>query len=273
MPPKKTSNHGAAVEKSSSEGAGVASSSIQSLKRKNEEGIVADSGPKQTKESHNDSDENNAWEARFSKLENNFDKLCTFLKSNMCQTEETYDEAEQETAEENLACSDDSEPTPVELWSEITKELKLEDSGAPAVSTSMADFLTKCMRKRPSEEAMKMLKEKAKEYGTPDNASDLDAPRVDDLVWDQLPSASRSRDAGWQAVQDNLLRGVTAVARVADQLITEGKNDEVHILLDALRFFGAVNVEICVKRQHGCGIVPPWQCGTMALAVWQCGMI
>ena len=42
MPPKKTSNHGTALEKSPSEGAGVASSSIQSLKRKNEEGIVAD---------------------------------------------------------------------------------------------------------------------------------------------------------------------------------------------------------------------------------------
>ena len=140
------------------------------------------------------------------------------------------------------------------LFADIARDLKLEESPAPSLSEDLAMMVRMCAREKPSEEAAKLLQDKAAEYGVPGNCTELAVPRVEDLVWDQLDMQTRTRDAALQGLQQRLLRGLTAVAQAMDAIVSKDEErhfeSEVRTLSDAIRFIGATNVDLCIKRRE-----------------------
>ena len=115
-------------------------------------------------------------------------------------------------------------------------------------------MVRKRAREKTSEEAAKLLQDKAAEYGVPGNCTELAVPRVEDLVWDQLDMQTRTRDAALQGLQQRLLPGLTAVAQAMDAIVAKDEERhyecEVRTLSDAIRFIGATNVDLCIKRRE-----------------------
>ena len=64
---------------------------------------------------------------------------------------------------------------------------------------------------------------------------------------------TRTRDAALQGLQQRLLRGLTAVAQAMDAIVAKDEErhyeSEVRTLSDAIRFIGATNVDLCIKRR------------------------
>ena len=73
--------------------------------------------------------------------------------------------------------------------------------GAALVDPDLVDTINLVIRKKPDDEKRAIFKEKIKQYPTPENCDKLKVPRVDHLLWDQLETQTRSRDASLQQVQ------------------------------------------------------------------------
>ena len=213
-----------------------------------------------------------ALEDRLSHLESQIGRICDYMESTIendngdtCQSEQgevSQDGDRPMEIGQGAQSQTDMEPGEISepvtkrhkaIFADIAKEFKLDDSDVAPLSEGLMEFITKCMRKRQSEDALAILKDKAKAYAKPGNCPDLSVPRVDDLIWDQLEKTTRAKDANWQAMQDNLLRGTTAVARAIDQLVQHDNSENMEIvrtLSDSIQFLGAVNVELCCKRRE-----------------------
>ena len=138
------------------------------------------------------------------------------------------------------------------LWAKIAKELKLEEELAPPLSQEVTDFLAKCLRKKPSQEAEKLMKED-KSFRQPSNCPELAVPIVEEAMWRKLDMTTKSKDLAWQNTQKTVLRGVTAVARAVDQLsaLQDPTTDEVVLTLThALQLLAATNVDLSFRRRE-----------------------
>ena len=212
-------------------------------------------------------------DSRLDRLERSLDKVIAFLSEG--QVDDESDPSDRSGEGQDGDCQDGGalvdppregadatedgelvEPPPKKpkqstLFADIARDLKLEESPAPSLSEDLATMVRKCAREKTSEEAAKLLQEKAAEYGVPGNCTELAVPRVEDLVWDQLDMQTRTRDAALQGLQQRLLRGLTAVAQAMDAIVAKDEErhyeSEVRTLSDAIRFMGATNVDICIK--------------------------
>ena len=215
-------------------------------------------------------------DSRLDRLERSLDKVIAFLSEG--QVDDESDPSDRSGEGQDGDCQDGGalmdppregadatedgelvEPPPKKpkqstLFADIARDLKLEESPAPSLSEDLATMVRKCAREKPSEEAAKLLQDKAAEYGVPGNCTELAVPRVEDLVWDQLDMQTRTRDAALQGLQQRLLRGLTAVAQAMDAIVAKDEErhyeSEVRTLSDAIRFIGATNVDLCIKRRE-----------------------
>ncbi len=70
------------------------------------------------------------------------------------------------------------------------------------------------------------LREKSDKYKCPENCPQLQTVRVNPELWNNLRTATKSRDLGLQRVQLRILKSLTAVAQLADKLLAARKNQE-----------------------------------------------
>ena len=191
-------------------------------------------------------------DSRLDRLERRLDKVIAFLSEGHVDDEnhpsDRSGEGQDGDCQDGVALADPpregadamedgelAEPPPKKLkqstlFADIARDLKLEESLA------------------------KLLQDKAAEYGVPGKCTELAIPRVEDLVWDQLDMQTRTRDAALQGLQQRLLRGLTAVAQAMDAIMAKDEErhfeSEVRTLSDAIRFIGATNVDLCIKRRE-----------------------
>ena len=206
-------------------------------------------------------------DSRLDRLERSLDKVIAFLSETHVDDEsdpsDWSGEGQDGDCQDGVALADPpregadamedgelAEPPPKKpkqstLFADIARDLKLEELPAPSLSEDLATMVRKCACEKPSEEAAKLLQDKAAE---------LAVPRVEDLVWDQLDMQTRTRDAALQGLQQSLLRGLTAVAQAMDAIVAIDEErhfeSEVRTLSDAIRFIGATNVDLCIKRRE-----------------------
>ena len=212
------------------------------------------------------------YENRMSRMEVNMDKMALMLSNHFGSYEEEDQEGggteESQECGPLPGCSQDGggdaplsganlhtlpKTTPkTGLWAKIEKDLKLEEELAPPLSQDVTDFLAKCLRKRPSLEAEKQMKED-KSFRQPSNCTELAVPIVEEAMWRKLDLATKTKDLAWQTTQKTVLRGATAVARAVDQIMAlqdPNMDDIVVTLTHALRFVAATNVDVCFRRRE-----------------------
>lgn len=204
---------------------------------------------------------------RIDKLELGMDKILAFIQTQ--EYEEYYegpdaDDASgtqgQAQAEYHEEEGELVEPPPkkqkTSLVAKLVQGLKLtEKTGESLSDTDLADTINQVARNKADEDKKSWIKDKIKQYPIPDNCGKLKVPRVDDLLWDQLESQTRSRDAGLQQMQLTLVTAITAVARATDDLIKrqafdESLESELTPLMDAIVLLNNVNADLSLKRRE-----------------------
>ena len=114
--------------------------------------------------------------------------------------------------------------------------------------------MQKCVQEQKIGEAVGLLQDKAAEYGVPGNSPELGIPWDKDLVWDQLDTQTRTRDATLQGLQQCFLQGLTAVGEAVDTIVTRDDErhfkPEVRMLLNATQFIGAATVDFGIKHRE-----------------------
>ena len=114
--------------------------------------------------------------------------------------------------------------------------------------------MQKCVQEQTIGEAVRLLQNKAAEYGVLGNCPELAIPWDKDLVWDQLDTQTRTRDATLQGLQQCFLQGLTAVGEAVDT--TRTRDDERHfkpevrMLLNATQLIGGATVDFGIKHRE-----------------------
>ena len=138
-------------------------------------------------------------DSRLDRLEHSLDKVIAFLSEGHVDDEndpsDRAGEGQDGDCQDGVASADPpregadamedgelAEPPPKKpkqstLFADIARDLKLEESPAPSLSEDLAMMVRKCAREKPSEEAVKLLQDKAAEYGVPGNCTELAVPR------------------------------------------------------------------------------------------------
>ena len=80
----------------------------------------------------------------------------------------------------------------------------------------------------------KMLEDTAAKYPAPSNCTNLDTPKVNAPIWDNLPQHTRSRDVKLQRVQKSLTKGLSALIQsFPTSQLTEVQHDALALLCNA----------------------------------------
>ena len=167
------------------------------------------------------------------------------------RTETSVEDDVAELLKGDTAAGDSTAADGGDLLASFAKQLGVEEETGPDVNPELAKIIDKAMRLKVGDDNKKRAQEKTKLYPRPGNTDSLCVPRVNDLIWDKMKPTTRSRDAGLQAVQQTLVKGATAVIRVADSLLSKqpALATELSTLLDAVYLLGSTVSELNQKRR------------------------
>ncbi|XP_072174616.1 uncharacterized protein [Diadema setosum] len=110
-----------------------------------------------------------------------------------------------------------------------------------AIDEELANSVTYLMTNNLEE---KTLEDTAHKYPCPANCQLIDSPRVNQTIWDNLSTTTRTRDARIQKVQRSLTRGVNAFLHTLDPEITEAQQDALALLCNANYELNALRKEL-----------------------------
>ena len=128
-----------------------------------------------------------------------------------------------------------------------------EDVG-PEINTQLAAIFNNMLSKRLSEEK---LKPKIELYPTPSNVPLLNPPKVNNVIWEKLSANSRSRDINIKRSQVRGTRGMVALAKLTEMLLTAKKSNGqldlqagIKLALDAFALIANSNYEVSLRRRE-----------------------
>ena len=134
----------------------------------------------------------------------------------------------------------------------MKNDLKSEEKGPP-IHEELAKIVTRLVRDGVLEEK---LQEKLNKYPQPENCKGLTKVRVNQLIWDNLSPGIRSKDLKFQKVQTSLVKGMTALAHVADAILKDvnaingGKALAQLEAIDSLSLLAHANTELNTRRKE-----------------------
>ena len=133
----------------------------------------------------------------------------------------------------------------------VKNDLKSEETGPP-IHKELAKIVTRLVRDGMLEDK---LQEKLNKYPQPENCEGLTKVRVNQLIWDNLSPSVRSQDLRFQKVQTSIVKGMTALARVADAILKNvnklnGGKALAQEAIDSLSLFAHANAELNTRRKE-----------------------
>ena len=137
---------------------------------------------------------------------------------------------------------------------EIVQELSNDDDVGPDVNTQLATIFTKLLGSRlPAER----IKAKMDENPPPGNVPMMQPPRVNDVLWNSLDQPARELDMKHKRIQAKLTRGLSALARLTETILTHKKTatlpDFTALLERAMTAFAllsSANYELSLRRRE-----------------------
>ena len=141
-----------------------------------------------------------------------------------------------------------------DLLGDYSQALHLDDKVGDEIQTPLANLLTNLLSKKLDEAA---LNKKADLYPRPANVPEIVTPAINTEIWGQLQKPTRSRDIKFQKAQGSNVKGLSALARLANTLL-EAKNkktsvsvpDCLKLCLDAFALFSNGNQEMNHRRKE-----------------------
>lgn len=101
------------------------------------------------------------------------------------------------------------------MLSDIANNFKLDNKKGPAVNQHLAKIVQGLMGEKLSD---KVLTETQNRYNRPENCEYLSITKVSHLIGDKLKPETRSNDIKLQRVQSALIKGVTPMVSIVENL-------------------------------------------------------
>ena len=103
----------------------------------------------------------------------------------------------------------------------ITQDLDVRQTGSP-ISDGLAGILTSLLKDKLTDEK---IQSKIDKYPRPSNVEGLRTPRVNHLIWNQLPAQVRTQNSKMQKSQNALVPSLVAMGRATELVLKESKGN------------------------------------------------
>ena len=115
----------------------------------------------------------------------------------------------------------------------IAKQLDVRVKTGSAISDGLAGILTSLLKDKLADEK---IQSKIEKYPRPSNVEGLQTPRVNHLIWNQLPAQVRTQDSKMQKSQNALVASLAAMSRATELVLQESKANKelVTCMTDAI---------------------------------------
>ena len=120
-----------------------------------------------------------------------------------------------------------------DLLATIAQDLDVREKTGSAISDGLAGILTSLLKEKLADEK---IQTKIEKYPRPSNVEGLCTPRVNHLIWNQLPAQVRTQDSKMQRSQNALVASLVAMSRATDLVLKESKGHQelVTCMTDAI---------------------------------------
>ena len=104
---------------------------------------------------------------------------------------------------------------------DIAQDLDLSEKTGSAVDEELANIVNSLLKDKIPDEKTQA---KVDQYPKPANIEGLRTPRVNPLIWSQLPAQVRTQDSKHQKSQNSLVTAVVAITKATDIVLTDKTN-------------------------------------------------
>ena len=153
-----------------------------------------------------------------------------------------------------LTVSDTEEDVRDESLAGFAQDLTTDEDVGPDLNGQLAEIMTNLLGKKLSDEK---IKTRVEEYPPPRNVPLLHPPRVNECIWELLKAGPRSADIRMRKIQVRVTRGLVALARLAEVILTHKKRgtapdlaDCLNKLLQSVALIANGNYEISLRRRE-----------------------
>lgn len=115
----------------------------------------------------------------------------------------------------------------------VAEDLDVREKTGSAISDGLAGILTSLLKEKLADEK---IQSKIEKYPRPSNVEGLRTPRVNHLIWNQLPAQVRTQDSKMQKSQNALVASLVAMSRATELVLKESKANKelVTCMTDAI---------------------------------------
>jgi len=115
----------------------------------------------------------------------------------------------------------------------IAQDLDVREKTGSAISDHLAGILMSLLKDKLADDKIQSRIEK---YPRPSNVEELRTPRVNHLIWNQLPAQVRTQDSKMQKSQNALVASLVAMSRATELVLKESKGNKelVTCMTDAI---------------------------------------
>ena len=128
-------------------------------------------------------------------------------------------------------------------FAELAAEFTTADQTGPSVDDQLANLVSGLCKDQLPKAKLEAVLEK---YRRPENCTNLVAPKVNKVVWQQLKQTVRTADNGLQRCQKLILASVYAILQACAQTTVETRPPLIHALVLAM----SANREINLRRRE-----------------------
>ena len=110
---------------------------------------------------------------------------------------------------------------------DIAQDLDLSEKTRSAVDEELANIVNCLLKDKIPDEKTQA---KVDQYPNPANIEGLRTPRVNPLIWSQLPAQVRTQDSKHQKSQNSLVAAVVAITKATDIVLKQNQSDNKELL-------------------------------------------
>ena len=120
-----------------------------------------------------------------------------------------------------------------DLLADIAEDLDVREKTGAAITDGLAGIIASLLKEKMAEEK---IQSKIEKYPRPSNVEALRTPRVNHLIWNQLPAQVRTHDSKTQKSQNALVASLVAMIRATELALKESKGNKelVTCMTDAI---------------------------------------
>ncbi|EDO37031.1 predicted protein [Nematostella vectensis] len=146
---------------------------------------------------------------------------------------------------QNSACEEQ------DILKNLAKQYSTTVQEIPEINARLADIAKNLLTEKVDDDKLTELR---KRYGKPKNCEALTETKVNLAIWNNISEEARTKDVKLQRSQKSLIKGISAVIQVLNDLLTKAewptKQEVVDTLMDWVQLLANASRELNIRRRE-----------------------